>query len=89
MAITFQKQIKKQRNLIFIFVILILIIIIILWLGFRTEEEPSEILISKRLKRIEINLEVFQNPLLQQLQLIDKIPGFEGDLGRENPFIPF
>lgn len=89
MAITFQKQIKKQRNLIFIFVILILIITIVLWWGFRTEEEPSEILISKRFKKIEINLEVFQNPLLLQMRLIDKTPDFEGDLGRENPFIPF
>lgn len=89
MAITFQEQIKKQRNFIFIFVILISIITLILWWGFRTEEEPSEILILKRLKKIEINLEVFQNPLLQQMRLIDKTPAFEGDLGRENPFIPF
>jgi hypothetical protein len=89
MAITFQEQIKKQRNFIFIFIILILIIVFVLWWGFRTEEEPSEILISKRLKDIEINLEIFQNPLLQQMLLIDKTPVFEGDLGRENPFIPF
>jgi hypothetical protein len=89
MAITFQEQIKKQRNFIFIFVILILMIIFILWWGFRTEEEPSEILISKRLKDIEVNLGIFQNPLLRQMLLIGKTPVFEGDLGRENPFIPF
>jgi len=89
MAITFQEQIKKQRNFILIFVILILVIVLVLWQGFRTEEQPSEILISRLLKKIEINLEIFQNPLLQQMQLIDKTPAFEGVLGRENPFIPF
>lgn len=89
MAIAFQEQIKKQRNFIFIFVILILMIILLFWWGFRIEEEPSEILISKRFKDVEINLEIFQNPLLWQMRLIDKTPVFEGDLRRENPFIPF
>ena len=89
MAITFQKQIKKQRNFILIFVILILVIILVLWQGFKEEGQPLEILISRRLQKIEIDLEIFQNPLLQQMQLIDKIPAFEGVLGRENPFIPF
>jgi hypothetical protein len=89
MAIKFQQQVKKQRNLIFFFIILILIAALVLWWGFRTEEEPSGILILERLKRFEINFDVFQNPLLKQLQLIDKIPAFEGELGRDNPFIPF
>jgi len=89
MAIIFQKQIKKQRNFILIFVILVLVIVFVLWRGFKIEESPSEILISRMLQKIEINFEVFQNPLLRQMQLIDKIPAFEGVLGRKNPFIPF
>ncbi len=89
MAIKFQQQVKKQRNFIILFIILILIIAFILWWGFRTEEESSEILISKRLKKFEINFDIFQDPLLKQLQLINKIPAFEDDLGRDNPFIPF
>ncbi|XOB42641.1 MAG: hypothetical protein ACKKMP_01120 [Candidatus Nealsonbacteria bacterium] len=89
MAITFQQQIKKQRNLTIIFVVLILSAAFILWWGFKPKEEPSEILISKRLKKIEINFDIFQNPLLKQLNLIEKIPSFEGTIGRENPFIPF
>lgn len=72
-----------------IFIILILTITFVLWWGFRTEEEPSGILILQRLKKFEINFDIFQNPLLKQLQLIDKIPAFEGELGRDNPFIPF
>ena len=68
---------------------LILIITFVLWWGFRTEEDVSGILILQRLKKFEINFDIFQNPLLKQLQLIDKIPAFEGELGRDNPFIPF
>lgn len=89
MAIKFQQQVKKQRNFIILFIMLILIIAFVLWWGFKTEEEPSGILISQRLKKFEINFDIFQNPLLKQLQLIDKIPAFEGELGRDNPFIPF
>jgi hypothetical protein len=89
MAIKFQQQVKKQRNFIILFIMLILIIVFVLWWGFRTEEEAPGILISQRLKKFEINFDIFQNPLLKQLQLIDKIPAFEGKLGRDNPFIPF
>jgi len=89
MAIKFQQQVKKQRNFIILFIMLILIITFVLWWGFRTEEDVSGILILQRLKKFEINFDIFQNPLLKQLQLIDKIPAFEGELGRDNPFIPF
>lgn len=89
MAIKFQQQVKKQRNFIILFIVLILITAFILWRGFRTEEDSLEILISERLEELEINFDIFQNPLLKQLQLIDKTPVFEGEIGRDNPFIPF
>ena len=88
MAIKFEQQVKKQRNLIILFVILILAAGFVLWWGFRVEQEPLEILISRRLKSVEINLDIFNHPLLKQFQLIDKTPSFEGELGRENPVIP-
>jgi len=89
MAIKFEQQVKKQRNLITLFIILILTAGLVLWWGFRAEEEPVDILISKRLKSIEIDFDIFNNPLLKQFQLIDKTPRFEGEFGRENPFVPF
>ncbi|MCP6718317.1 MAG: hypothetical protein KJI70_02150 [Patescibacteria group bacterium] len=89
MAIKFEQQVKKQRNLIILFIVLILIAGFVLWSGFKVDQEPVEILISKRLKSIEINFNIFNNPLLEQFQLIDKTPSFEGEFGRENPFIPF
>lgn len=89
MVITFQQQVKKQRNFIILLVVLVLIIASVLWWGFKPKEEPLEILISKRLKKIEIDFDIFQNPLLKQLNLIEKTPSFEGTIGRENPFIPF
>lgn len=51
-------------------------------------EEPREELIIKHFKKIEIDFELLENPLLNQLQPIEKIPPFEGEVGRENPFIP-
>lgn len=88
MAIKFQKEIKKQRNLIFVFLILILLMVIIVWRGFFVIEKPPETLVQKYLKKIEIDFATLQNPLLEQLQLMEKIPPFEKEIGRENPFIP-
>lgn len=39
-------------------------------------------------KTIEINLEALENPVLQELQLFEEIPPFEGEIGRDNPFLP-
>lgn len=89
MAITFQEQIKKQRNLIFIFLIVVLITVFIIWRGYRVEEGLLEVSVFERFQRIEIDFEILRNPLLDQLQLIEKTLPFEGEIGRENPFIPY
>ncbi|XOB40284.1 MAG: hypothetical protein ACKKMR_03175 [Candidatus Nealsonbacteria bacterium] len=89
MAITFQEQLKKQKNLVFIFLSLVLVTVFIIWWGYYyVGEEPREELILKHFKKIEIDFELLENPLLDQLQPIEKIPPFEGEVGRENPFIP-
>jgi hypothetical protein len=90
MALIFQEQIKKQRILIFVFLGLVLITVLILWKGylFFQGEVPVE-LIKTHASKIAINLEIFESPLLKELELMPKIPQFEGKIGRENPFIPF
>jgi hypothetical protein len=43
----------------------------------------------ERLPVIKINFEVLQSSLLQEFQLFEEIPPFEGEIGRENPFLSY
>jgi hypothetical protein len=89
MALIFQEQIKKQKNLIFVFFSLTLITAFIIWFGYFRKEESVEELISEHFKKIEIDFNILQNPLLKEFQFIEKIPPFDGEIGRENPFVPY
>lgn len=40
-------------------------------------------------KKVEINLEILKNPAIQELSIFEEIPPFEGETGRENPFLPY
>ena len=88
MAITFQRKIKKQRNLVFVLLTLILITIFVVWRG---QDLLKEIPFESPLtgfKKIEIDFGIFEDPFFKELQSLEKIPVFEGELGRENPFSP-
>lgn len=88
MAITFQRKIKKQRNLVFVLLILILITIFIVWRG---QDFLKEIPFESPLtgfKEIKIDFGIFENLFFKELQPLEKIPVFKGELGRENPFSP-
>ncbi len=92
MAITFQEQIKRQKRLIFIFlgVLVAAGIFIGVWYFYMQQETSTEeVFIQQHFKKIKIDFEVLDNPLLKELQPIEKIPDFEGELGRENPFVPY
>ncbi|GAI21146.1 unnamed protein product [marine sediment metagenome] len=39
-------------------------------------------------RKIKIDFKIFENSFFKELQPIEKIPEFEGEMGRENPFIP-
>jgi hypothetical protein len=88
MAITFQEQLKKQKNMIIVFVILVLITAVIIWRGFYVQEEIEEKIITKGFEAIDIDFEFLKNPILKEFNLMERIPPFEGQVGRENPFIP-
>ncbi len=87
MAIVFKKQIKKQKNLILVFLALVLITISIVWWSQHIEEklfvEPI-----MHFRKIKIDFKIFENSFFKELQPIEKIPDFEGEMGRKNPFIP-
>jgi hypothetical protein len=90
MAITFTKKKEIQKYLVPIFIIILLITAIVIWWGFSVKEKPvliKEIL--KPPKEIEINFEILKSPILGELESFEKIPSFEEEIGRKNPFLPF
>ena len=89
MAIIFQEEIKKQRNLIYIFFFIVIITAIIVWYGFFRKGTPSlENQPELTSKKVQINFEIFQNPILENLQPFEGLPPLSLDekFGRENPF---
>ena len=100
MAIIFLQQKKIQKVLIFVLVALLIITLVIVWQGLFQKEAPSagEGIILLTGKKVEIDFGVFDNPLLGKLQpffqiepLKGRVPGAEesGEIGRENPFLPY
>ena len=68
-----------------------LIIVLIIWQGFfpevKVSTENKKVFV--RLKKIEINFQALKTPFLKELQPFEQAPVFEGEIGRENPFIPY
>lgn len=92
MAITFLEKRKIQKYFILILGITLLIIALVIWQGFFVKEKlvlPGEIL--KPSKKVEIDFEILESPILKGLQPFEKIPplGEEVEIGRENPFMPY
>lgn len=90
MAITFSQKQKRQSYLALLFLILIILIFILIRQGYFAKVKitaPPEAI--PELPKIEINYEALKNPILKDLQLFDDIKPFEGEAGRENPFVPY
>lgn len=97
MAITFLEKRKRLQYLFPILGIVILITFIVLWQGF-FKKSPQEIFPAKETtseilpeegKKIEIDFEFLKSPKIEELQIFEKNPPYEGEIGRENPFIPY
>jgi len=91
MAILFLEKTKKQKYLLIVFLVVILITALVIWRGFFIKEKPSEKVISKPKREIQIDFETLKNPILEEFQPIEKIIplGPEIEIGRENPFISY
>lgn len=89
MAITLLQKQKIQKYLILAFIAVLIIIVFVLWLGYRKKEDlpPQEVFIVQ--EEVRIDFEVLKNPLLQELEVLEKIEPFAEEAGRENPFLPF
>jgi len=102
MAIILTQQRKRQRYLIILTVIVITALILIWWnYLIKSKEKKSAVPLNIYVpKEIKINFNIFNNPLLSELQLFEEIPPFEQNVvtpveegienvGRENPFLPY
>jgi hypothetical protein len=90
--VTFIEERKKQKRLIYIFIIILLITFLVLWQGFlkKTKIKPQEVGTPVSTGgKIKINFGTLENPILKEFQDFKMIPPFEGEKGRENPFLPY
>ncbi len=103
MAIIFTQQRQKQKYLILL-TATILMVLIFIWWNFLIKPKQKTPVITEKVftpREIKINFDVFNSPLLQELQPLEQIvpfvenvttPAQEGvseKIGRENPFLPY
>lgn len=88
MAIVFTQERKKQKYLILVLLLIILVAAAVVWWGFLRTEKPP-IVVPPSWKEVKINFDVLEIPLLEELKIFEKIAPFEGQPGRENPFLPY
>ena len=91
MAITFLEKRKRLEYLFPILGVVLLITIFVLWQGFfkKPPELIPELPLKPVIKKVEIDFEILKSPQLEELQLFEKVPPYEEEIGRENPFIPY
>jgi hypothetical protein len=82
---------KRQRNLMIVFFIVLIVTLSILYFGYFKKEKGFRVSPEIPLpeKKIEIDFSIFENPILKELQPLEKIgPPIPEEIGRENPFSP-
>lgn len=89
MAIVFSETKKKQQRLILVFAAVILATALVLWLGVFHKSPKPLLPLPLPVKKITIDFSIFDQPILSQMQLFQEIPAFDGQIERENPFLPF
>jgi len=92
MPISFIQQKKRQKQLLLVVGAVLVVTVLIFWFGYF--KKPEEVFTppattTSFIKDIKVNFEVLKNPFLKEFNIFEKIPPFEGDVGRENPFLPY
>lgn len=88
MVITFIEPKRRQQYVFLLLIVVILGISFLIWNYFIIKPSPS-ILKPTPPPEIKINFEILKDPILEKLQLFEKIPPFKEKIGRENPFVPY
>lgn len=90
MAITFLQAKKRQRYLVLILALVIVAILIIVWQGFlKGGALVSPAVPSLTHQKVLIDWSVLKDSRITELQSFAEILLFEGEIGRQNPFIPY
>ena len=98
MAITFTKKKKKQQVLVFVLIGVLAISAAVLYFGVLKESPETKappLIVLPKSSDIEIDFSIFESTAFQDLQEPAEIPtleeglGEDGEMGRENPFIPY
>ncbi len=92
MAIAFAEEKKRQKRLLAVFVILLLATAGILVWWFVRKNSPIDIASQALLpsyRRVDIDLKILESQTLKDLEVFEGIKPFEGEVGRENPFLPY
>lgn len=89
--VDFIQEKKKQKRLVYIMTAVLLITFLVIWFGFLRKPEvsaPKPSSAGLEFEKVEIDFSLLESPVLRELKDFEAIPQFEGDLGRENPFLP-
>lgn len=89
MAVNFIEKKKKQQYMLFAALGILAVTLVILWFGYFNKPvqapSPEEVIISR--EDISINYGVLENPILKALIIFTQTPLYEGELGKDNPFL--
>ena len=90
MPVNFIQERKKQKYLAIVLIIIFIIAGFILWFGYFRKEKTLPIpVLGPTSVEVKINFEVLENAFLKESQSFEEAPPFEGEKGRNNPFIPY
>ena len=91
MVVDFRQQKKNQKLLLIIVVALLLITAGVLYFGVFKKDELSvaNVAPEKLIEEINVNFEVLEDSFFDMLVTFEPIPEYKGEIGRENPFIPY
>ena len=93
MAITIVQERKKQRYLILALAMIIFAILAVVWWGFSRRQGsvsvPSVPEVVYALPKTEIDWQMLEDLRAESLQPFEGISAFEGQFGRENPFVSY
>ncbi|MEK7482398.1 MAG: hypothetical protein AAB620_01230 [Patescibacteria group bacterium] len=91
MAVVFQKKRRAQQYLILTFAIVVVVSAIVLWYGFNKKEakQANNAQSLPAIPMVRVNLDVLKSAELEKLEPFARPRPFEGQAGRENPFLPY
>jgi len=91
MAVNFRQEKKKQKYLIGVIFVVVLITLAVLYFGVFEKEKPAVISMQPTdlVQEVKVDFSVLEHPFFDQIKPFQKIPDFEGGIGRINPFLPY